>query len=259
MTAILFYFFLCDRTNVLGESKKDYSRDLFMFLYLLLIIASTLTSLKKHAADKPLAASKSILYLNRLKNGKGGCRLVLFLIYHYFEAREIYNAIRVFIAAYVWMTGFGNFSYYYVRKDFSLGSFAQMMWRLNFLVFFACLLLDNDYMLYWCSSGRTPRPLCDRSGSDREPAQQLPLVGALHCLLRVVVLVFVLVLLVPGVFRAGKRRCFDVPVGGEPEFSLKETRARPVEEEEECVRFAGAAHGGGGGGLVRMAGCLWAS
>ena len=44
---------------------------------------------------------------------------VLFLLYHYFKASEIYNAIRIFIAAYVWMTGFGNFSYYHVRKDFS--------------------------------------------------------------------------------------------------------------------------------------------
>ncbi|KAJ0978634.1 hypothetical protein J5N97_014108 [Dioscorea zingiberensis] len=51
---------------------------------------------------------------------------VLFLMYHYFNAKEIYNAIRIFIAAYVWMTGFGNFSYYYVRKDFSLGRFAQV-------------------------------------------------------------------------------------------------------------------------------------
>lgn len=33
---------------------------------------------------------------------------VLFLLYHYFNAKEIYNAIRVFIAAYVWMTGFGG-------------------------------------------------------------------------------------------------------------------------------------------------------
>ena len=46
---------------------------------------------------------------------------VLFLLYHYFNAREIYNAIRVFIAGYVWMTGFGNFSYYYKTKDFCLG------------------------------------------------------------------------------------------------------------------------------------------
>ena len=42
----------------------------------------------------------------------------LFLLYHYFD-REMYNLIRVFIAAYVWMTGYGNFSYYYVKKDFT--------------------------------------------------------------------------------------------------------------------------------------------
>ncbi|KAI7755165.1 hypothetical protein M8C21_026035, partial [Ambrosia artemisiifolia] len=74
---------------------------------------------------------------------------VLFLMYHYFAATEIYNAIRVFIAAYVWMTGFGNFSYYYIRKDFSVARFAQMMWRLNFFVAFCCVVLNNDYMLYY--------------------------------------------------------------------------------------------------------------
>jgi N-acetylneuraminate 9-O-acetyltransferase len=47
-------------------------------------------------------------------------------MYHYFAASEIYNAIRVFIACYVWMTGFGNFSYYYIKKDFSIARFAQV-------------------------------------------------------------------------------------------------------------------------------------
>jgi hypothetical protein len=47
-------------------------------------------------------------------------------MYHYFAASEIYNAIRVFIACYVWMTGFGNFSYYYKKKDFSIARFAQV-------------------------------------------------------------------------------------------------------------------------------------
>lgn len=110
-------------------------------------------------------------------------------MYHYFAASEIYNAIRVFIAAYVWMTGFGNFSYYYIRKDFSVARFAQvkrrsifycfcqnhktklgtllftifsfcessnqiiffmqMMWRLNFFVAFCCIVLNNDYTLYY--------------------------------------------------------------------------------------------------------------
>jgi hypothetical protein len=47
------------------------------------------------------------------------------------------------------MTGFGNFTYYYRTGDFHVGRFAQMMWRLNFLVFFACAALGNSYMLYY--------------------------------------------------------------------------------------------------------------
>ncbi|XP_017219349.1 protein REDUCED WALL ACETYLATION 2-like [Daucus carota subsp. sativus] len=146
---LLIYYYLCDRTNLFGESKKSYNRDLFLFLYFLLIIVSAITSFKRHH-DKSLISGKSILYLNRHQTEEWkGWMQVLFLMYHYFAATEYYNAIRIFIAGYVWMTGFGNFSYYYIRKDFSLARFAQMMWRLNFLVFFCCLVLNNSYTLYY--------------------------------------------------------------------------------------------------------------
>ncbi|XP_011007502.1 PREDICTED: CAS1 domain-containing protein 1-like isoform X1 [Populus euphratica] len=192
--AVLLYFYICDRTNILGESTKSYNRDLFVFLYILLIIVSSMTSLRKHT-DKSAFTGKSMLYLNRHQTEEWkGWMQVLFLMYHYFAAAEIYNAIRIFIAAYVWMTGFGNFSYYYIRKDFSLARFSQvislilytlyyftiacympcffsfyfffwytflikmilnacylvqMMWRLNFFVAFCCIILSNDYMLYY--------------------------------------------------------------------------------------------------------------
>ncbi|PKA54686.1 hypothetical protein AXF42_Ash000521 [Apostasia shenzhenica] len=147
--AYLAYFYICDRTNLLGESEKSYNRDLFLFLYSLLIIVAAMTSFTVHH-DKSPFSGKSILYLNRHQTEEWrGWMQVLFLMYHYFNAKEIYNAIRIFIAAYVWMTGFGNFSYYYVRKDFSVGRFAQMMWRLNFFVAFCCIVLNNDYMLYY--------------------------------------------------------------------------------------------------------------
>ncbi|XP_025823971.1 protein REDUCED WALL ACETYLATION 3-like isoform X2 [Panicum hallii] len=152
---ILVYFYICDRTNIFAESKKSYNRDMFLFLYILLIIASILTSLKKH--HEPSAISgKSILYLNRHQTDEWrGWMQVLFLMYHYFAASEIYNAIRVFIACYVWMTGFGNFSYYYKKKDFSIARFTQMMWRVNFFAAFCCIVLDNDYMLYYISPMHT--------------------------------------------------------------------------------------------------------
>ncbi|KAK8646090.1 hypothetical protein V6N13_119891 [Hibiscus sabdariffa] len=149
--AILVYFYICDRTNLLGESTKKYNRDLFLFLYALLIIVSAMTSLRKHI-DKSAFSGKTMQYLSRhqTEEWKGWMQAsVLFLMYHYFAATEIYNAIRIFIAAYVWMTGFGNFSYYYIRKDFSLARFTQMMWRLNFFVAFCCIVLNNDYMLYY--------------------------------------------------------------------------------------------------------------
>nr|QOD95092.1 reduced wall acetylation 1 [Dendrobium officinale] len=146
---IMVYYYLCDRTNLFSETNKNYSRDLFLFLYLLLVLASAMTSLKKHN-DKSAFSGKSILYLNRHQTEEWkGWMQVLFLMYHYFAATEMYNAIRVFIAAYVWMTGFGNFSYYYIKKDFSLARFSQMMWRLNFFVILCCIVLNNDYMLYY--------------------------------------------------------------------------------------------------------------
>lgn len=147
--AILVYFYICDRTKLLGESTKNYNRDLFLFLNILLIIVSAFTSLKKHS-DMSAFSGKSLLYLNRHQTEEWkGWMQVLFLLYHYFAATEIYNAIRVFIAAYVFLTGFGNFSYYYIRKDFSVARFTQMMWRLNFFVAFCCIVLNNDYMLYY--------------------------------------------------------------------------------------------------------------
>ncbi|OEL34880.1 Protein REDUCED WALL ACETYLATION 4 [Dichanthelium oligosanthes] len=144
---VLVYFYVCDRTNIFPESKKSYNRDLFLFLYILLIIASALASLKKHN-EKSAFSGKSILYLNRhqTEEWKGWMQVSVLIP---LICLKIYNAIRVFIAAYVWMTGFGNFSYYYIKKDFSLARFAQMMWRLNFFVAFCCIVLDNDYTLYY--------------------------------------------------------------------------------------------------------------
>ncbi|KAM0965811.1 hypothetical protein FF1_021766 [Malus domestica] len=148
-SVLLAYFYLCDRTDFFNASTKSYNRDLFIFLYFLLIIVSAMTSFTIHNEKSPLTG-KAILFLNRHQTEEWkGWMQVLFLLYHYFAATEIYNAIRVFIAAYVWMTGFGNFSYYYVRKDFSLARFAQMMWRLNFLVLFCCVILNNSYVLYY--------------------------------------------------------------------------------------------------------------
>jgi hypothetical protein len=150
---LLAYYYLCDRTDFFGSSKKSYNRDLFIFLYFLLIIVSAITSFTIHH-DKSPFSGKSILYLNRHQTEEWkGWMQVLFLMYHYFAASEIYNAIRLFIAAYVWMTGFGNFSYYYIRKDFSMARFAQVNQFPELYIFaihiWSVLTVISSFLFWW--------------------------------------------------------------------------------------------------------------
>ena len=63
---------------------QSYSRDLFIFLYLLLLLVSAVTSLRKHV-DKSVATGKSILYLNRhqTEEWKGWMQVCIwFACYH---------------------------------------------------------------------------------------------------------------------------------------------------------------------------------
>jgi len=139
--SIMTWFFLADRTNMLPEGSKNYTRDSFFFVYLMLVLFNF---------SQPMKVWRTPTLLNRSQTEEWkGWMQVLFLLYHYYAAGELYNAIRVFIAAYVWMTGFGNFIYYHKTGDYTLGRFFQMMWRLNFLVLFTCIALQNSYMLYY--------------------------------------------------------------------------------------------------------------
>jgi len=80
---------------------------------------------------------------------------LMFLMYHYFNEKEVYNAIRIYIAAYVWMTGYGNFSLYLKGKSFTVRRTLQMLFRLNFLGFVVCIGLNNEYMLYYICAMHT--------------------------------------------------------------------------------------------------------
>ena len=72
----------------------------------------------------------------------------IFLLYHYFHGVELYNPIRVMITCYVWMTGFGHFSFFYTRQDYSAVRVLHMLWRLNFLVICLCLSQGTEHTTY---------------------------------------------------------------------------------------------------------------
>lgn len=96
---IMYYYYICDYEHHFPAGQRSYSRDLFTFLMLILFAVSAM-SIKQIDTDKLLSRDQT-------EEWKGWMQ-VMFVWYHYFHAKETYNAIRVFIAAYVWMTGFGR-------------------------------------------------------------------------------------------------------------------------------------------------------
>ena len=95
----MYFFYICDYAHVFPKANRSYSRDLFILLTLVLfVVAGGLTV--SDGDDK-------VLSRHQTEEWKGWMQ-VMFVWYHYFKAAELYNAIRLFIAAYVWMTGFGE-------------------------------------------------------------------------------------------------------------------------------------------------------
>lgn len=143
---------------------------MFFFLTFLLFVVSAYTwkrhvdPSKKAPKSKPSGEEDSMIrddrqvaeaddateILNRdqTEEWKGWMQF-MFLLYHYYHAEEVYNSIRIMITCYVWMTGFGNFSFFYLKSDFGLIRVLQMLWRLNFLVLFLCLTQGTTYILYY--------------------------------------------------------------------------------------------------------------
>lgn len=177
--AYMVLFFMVDRTTIVPRANKRHDMTLFWTLWAILVALAlcTLRRAKPPAPPVPAASSPTLedgagpaaatqqaqqhqalvnsgnyhikhLQRDQTEEWKGWMQ-VMFLWYHYFNATEIYNVIRLYIAAYVWMTGFGNFSYYYIKRDFCMNRFVAMQWRLNFMVTWTCAILGNEYMLYY--------------------------------------------------------------------------------------------------------------
>ena len=154
---IMGFLYLCDRTSLVAKGPKYVDKTSFWCVngaILLLALfslrggGSSTTAAATGGTSDPIQSHVKPLQRDQSEEWKGWMQ-IMFVLYHYFAEAEIYNAIRMYIAAYVWMTGFGNFSYYYIKKDFTATRFAQMMWRLNFFVIFVCLAMNNEYMLYY--------------------------------------------------------------------------------------------------------------
>ncbi|XP_013912962.1 PREDICTED: CAS1 domain-containing protein 1 isoform X3 [Thamnophis sirtalis] len=140
---IMGYFYLCDRANLFMKENKFYTHSSFFIPIIYILVLGVFYT----------ENTKETKVLNREQTDewKGWMQLVI-LIYHISGASTflpVYMHIRVLVAAYLFQTGYGHFSYFWIKGDFGIYRVCQVLFRLNFLVVVLCVVMDRSYQFYY--------------------------------------------------------------------------------------------------------------
>ncbi|CAG0914265.1 unnamed protein product [Notodromas monacha] len=140
---ILVYGFLCDRTTFFMKDNKYFTNLNFWLPFgYLFALGIFFTAESKFT---------QVLHRDQTDEWKGWMQLVI-LIYHMTGASRIlpiYMHMRILVSAYLFLSGFGHFTYFFKKGDFGLSRFFQVMFRMNFLVFGLCLMMNRPFQFYY--------------------------------------------------------------------------------------------------------------
>lgn len=143
LAIIMAYFYLCDRTNFFMKENKYYSEFSFWipvgYVFVLGLFFTEDSRFTK------------VLHRDQTDEWKGWMQLVI-LIYHLTGAdgiTPIYMQIKVLISAYIFLSGYGHFSYMWHTGNAGLTRFLQILFRLNFMTIVLCLCMNRPYQFYY--------------------------------------------------------------------------------------------------------------
>lgn len=151
----LLYSFTCDRTNVFAKGNKYFLVSEFWGLTLIALLLGSVTTKRILDPKKPQGQVQQATFLNRFQTDEWkGWMQVIILIYHITGASKnlpIYKAIRIMVAAYLFMTGYGHATFFVSKGDFSFKRFVSVMCRLNLLTIGLAYVMNTNYLFYYFS------------------------------------------------------------------------------------------------------------
>ena len=153
------YCYYADRTPLFNKAQKQYMGKEFMSLCAVALLLGVLsirrsvTGPHNDSFPQPAMGKTDQLALSRQQTDewKGWMQCII-LIYHYTGASRvlwIYEIIRLLVASYIFLSGFGHTVYFYRKDDYSLRRCAAVLIRLNLLSCTLPYMMDTDYSFYY--------------------------------------------------------------------------------------------------------------
>lgn len=142
------YCFLTDRTQIFAKGNKNFMGSEFALLSLLSVVGGLATITKSEDA-------KSVGFLNRhMTDEWKGWMQIAILIYHITggsKVLDIYKVIRVMVASYLFMTGYGHTAFFTSKGDFGVKRVLSVLCRINLLTIFLAYVMNTNYIFYYFS------------------------------------------------------------------------------------------------------------
>ncbi|MCJ1394105.1 hypothetical protein MMC18_006983 [Xylographa bjoerkii] len=151
------YCFYTDRTRVFNKVHKQFAYIEFNALCWIALGLGILSIRRSEGLRAPNSSptneppDQQFLSRDQTDEWKGWMQCVI-LIYHYTGASKIlwiYEIVRLLVASYLFMTGFGHTLYFYSKDDYSVRRFASVLIRLNFLSCILPYMMRTDYLFYY--------------------------------------------------------------------------------------------------------------
>ena len=152
-----YYCWLADRTHLYNKAQKQFASEDFMVLCSLTVVVGILSLYRSRSPVQQKNSRKEVppqdFFLSRDQTDewKGWMQMII-LIYHYTGASKvlwIYKMVRLLVAGYLFLTGYGHTMFFYIKADYSLKRVASVLIRLNMLTCVLPYVMQTDYMFYY--------------------------------------------------------------------------------------------------------------
>ena len=153
----LHYCYLADRTQLWNKAQKQFISREFAVLCATAVVVGVVSICRSKGPPSPrkqsvvTAVEQPFLSRDQTDEWKGWMQIII-LVYHYTGGSQIlpiYEVIRLLVASYIFMTGFGHSIFFARKADYSLKRSASVLLRLNLLSILLPFVMGTEYLFYY--------------------------------------------------------------------------------------------------------------